>query len=106
MDFKMLLIGFLLAAVMGAGIAALLAALRPSWPQSRRLVIAASFLPLVTVIATVAMMLVIRSARPASGGDMHDLALRAVATYGAMFTAWAFVGGFAGALLARSRRHR
>lgn len=102
----MLLIGFLLAAVMGAGIAALLASLRPDWPQSRRLGIAAAFLPLVTVIATAAMMLVIRSARPASGGDMHDLALRAVAAYGAMFTALALVGGLAGALLARSRRRR
>ena len=106
MDIKMIAVGFLLAAVMGTGLAALLRSLRPNWSNRRRMTLAASFLPLVTVIATVAMMLVIRSARPATGGDMHDLALRAVAAYGAMFTALALVGGLAGALLARSRRRR
>lgn len=101
----MLLIGFLLAGVMGAGLGALLASLRPQWPDGRRMLLAASFLPLVTVVATVVMMLVVQSAKPAGGGgDMHDLALRAVAAYGAIFTAIAFVGGLAGALLTRARR--
>ena len=100
----MALIGFSLAVVMGAGLGALLASLRPQWRDGPRLLVAASFLPLVTLATTVAAILFIASAKPAGGGDMHDLAIRAVAAYGAIFFGIAFAGGLTGALLTRARR--
>ena len=104
MNWTVLLLGFVLAVAVGAVLVALLATLKPAWPKRRRILIAATFLPGVTLVATFALMILIWSAKPAVGGDMHDLALRAVAAYGAIFTATALAGGVAGVMLARMRR--
>ncbi|MGE5563899.1 MAG: hypothetical protein ACM3ZV_11440 [Bacillota bacterium] len=106
MTWTLVLIGFSLAVLMGAGVAALLAQMRPQWTQRQRALVAASILPSVTVVATLLGLLWIWSLEDAGGGDMRDLAASALATVGLGFTLMSFLGGLMGALLAQHRRLR
>lgn len=106
MNWTLILIGFSLAVLMGAGLAALLAQLRPEWSQRKRGLLAAAFLPGVTLVATLLGLLWIWSLDDPGGGDMRDLAASMIATVGLGFTLLAFFGGLLGALLAQHRRTR
>lgn len=106
MNWTMVLIGFSLAVLMGAGIAALLAQLRPDWTARRRGLVAAAFLPGVTLVATLLGLVWIWSQEDPGGGDMRDLAASLIATVGLGFTLLAFFGGLIGALLAQHKRLR
>lgn len=103
MTWQTTLIAFLLAATMGMGLAALIASLRPEWSLWRRTLVAASFLPIVTVIATLAGILVVR------GHDdqgMADLAIAALVRLGGLFALIALAGGIFGAVIVRRRAGR
>jgi hypothetical protein len=102
----MILIGFSLAVLMGAGLSSLLAQLKADWSRRRRVFTAASVLPGVTVVATLIGMLWIWSLEEPAGGNMHDLAAAALAALGFGFASLAFIGGLIGAALAQHRRAR
>ena len=104
MNWTMILIGFSLAVLMGAGLTSLLRQLKPEWAPRARALAAASFLPAVTVLATLLGLLWIRTLDDPGGGDARDLASAAVATVGLGFTLLGFLGGLLGALLAQHRR--
>lgn len=106
MNWTMVLIGFSLAVLMGAGVAALLAQMRPQWSARRRGLVAASFLPGVTLVATLLGLVWIRSLEDPGGGNVRDLAASLIATVGLGFTLLAFFGGLIGALLAQHKRLR
>ena len=106
MNWTIVLIGFSLAVLMGAGVVALLAQMRPEWSPRRRGLIAASVLPCVTIVASLLGLAWIWSLPDAGGGDMRDLAASAVATVGLGFALLAFVSGLIGAALAQHRRAR
>lgn len=106
MNWTLVLIGFSLAVIMGAGISALLTQMRPQWSRRKRGFIAASALPSVTVVATLLALLWIKTLPDAGGGDMRDLAMSMVATVGLGFTLLGFFGGLIGAGLAQHRRTR
>ena len=99
------MIGFSLAVLMGAGLVALLAAVRPEWSPRKREMIAASALPAITALATVVVLALILAGNYDATGQMRDLATAALLTIGGGFTLLAFIGGLIGALLA-GRRHR
>lgn len=102
----MILIGFSLAVLMGAGLSSLLAQIRPAWSLRRSGLVAASLLPAVTVVATLLGLLWISSLEDPGGGNMRDLALRAVAVIGVGFAMLAFIGGLLGAAVSQRRRAR
>jgi len=104
MNWTMALIGLSLAVLMGAGLAALLAQLRPEWSARRRGLVAASVLPAVTLAATFLGLAWIWTLDDPGGGDMRDLAAGLIATVGLGFTLLAFLGGMIGALLSQHRR--
>jgi hypothetical protein len=104
MDWGFAFLGFALAVFMGAALVALLATIRPQWSALRRRLTAASVLPAVTVVATLAGILFISSAEHGQGESMEDLAIAALATIGGSFALLAFVGGLVGANLAGRRR--
>ena len=104
MNWTMALIGLSLAVLMGAGLAALLAQLRPQWSPRRRGLVAASVLPAVTLVATFLGLAWIWTLDDPGGGDMRDLAAGLIATVGLGFTLLAFLGGMIGALLSQHRR--
>ena len=106
MNWTLVLVGFSLAVLMGAGVAALLAQLRPAWSMRKRGLVAASMLPGVTLFATLLGLLWIWSLDDPGGGNMRDLAAGAIATVGLGFTLLGFFGGLLGALLAQHRRLR
>lgn len=106
MNWTMVLIGFSLAVLMGGGAAALLAQNRPGWTHRRRVLVAASLLPAVTLLATAIALLWISNLPEPGGGNMRDLAARAVAVVGLGFSVLAFLGGLIGASLAQRRRGR
>lgn len=106
MNWTLIMVGFSLAVLMGAGLAALLAQLRPDWSARRRGLLAASVLPAVTLIATLLALLWISSLDEAGGGNMRNLAAAAIATVGLGFTLLGFFGGLLGALLSQHRRVR
>jgi hypothetical protein len=106
MNWTMVLIGFSLAVLMGAGVAALLAQVRPGWSARRRGLVAASFLPGVTLGATLLGLAWIWTLEDPGGGNMRDLAASLIATAGLGFTFLAFFGGLIGALLAQHKRLR
>jgi hypothetical protein len=105
MNWTLLLIGFGLAVLMGAGLASLLTTIRPQWPHSRRLIAAALTLPAITAVATLLGLLVIAMADHGQTDSVEDLALAAVAAIGGGLTLLALVGGTVGALVSgRGRR--
>ena len=104
MNLTFVLIGFALAVFMGAGIVSLVAMLRPQWSARRRQLTAALVLPAITAVATLLGMLFISTADHGQGEKMEDLAIAALATFGAGAVLIAFVGGMIGATLA-GRRH-
>ena len=106
MNWTIALIGFSLAVLMGAGVAALLAQMRPEWSVRRRGLVAASVLPAVTLVATLLGLIWIWSLDDPGGGNMRDLAASLIATVGLGATLLAFFGGLIGALLAQHRRLR
>lgn len=106
MNWTMILIGFSLAVLMGAGLSSLLVQLRPAWSSRRRSLAAASLLPLVTVLATTLGLLWTSSLEEPSGSNIRDLASKAVATVGVGFAVLGFIGGLLGAALAQRRRAR
>lgn len=106
MNWTFVLIGFSLAVIIGAGLAALLGQLRPEWSVRRRGLVAASVLPGVTLTATLIALLWIWSRDDPGGANMRDLAARLVATVGLGFSLLGFLGGLIGALLAQHRRMR
>jgi hypothetical protein len=106
MNWTIALIGFSLAVLMGAGVAALLAQMRPEWSLRRRGLVAASVLPGVTLVATLLGLVWIWTLEDPGGGNMRDLAASLIATVGLGATFLAFLGGLIGALLAQHRRLR
>jgi hypothetical protein len=106
MQLTFILIAFALAVLMGASFAALLAQLRPAWSKRRRMVVAASGLPVVTVVATLLGILFIATQADGAEEGMRDLAVAAVGTLGGFFAFIAFGGGLVGAVLAQHRRAR
>ncbi|MEO6224369.1 MAG: hypothetical protein ABIO80_00735 [Sphingomicrobium sp.] len=103
MNWTLILIGFSLALLMGAGLASLLAQLRPQWSPRRRALTAASALPAATIIAVVIALLWIRTLPEPPGGNMRDLATAAVLTIGGLFALLGFVAGLAGAAIVQRR---
>ena len=104
MTWTLVLLGFGLTVLMGAGLASLLTTIRPEWSTRRRLLIAASALPGITAGATLVGLLFIATAEHGESERMEDLAMAAMATIGGGFTILALVGGLIGALLAGRRR--
>ena len=104
MNWTIILIGFSLAVLMGAGLASLLVQLKPDWSARRRGLTSASVLPVITLVATLLGLLWIWSLDDPGGGDMRDLAAAAVATVGLGFALIGFIGGLLGALLSQRRR--
>ncbi len=95
------LAAFLLAATMGMALAALVQALKPDWSKGRRLLVAAGILPIVTVVAALALAAYVRGhGEP----QMADLASNAIIRFGAIFALIAFIGSLAGAALSRAGR--
>jgi hypothetical protein len=106
MNLTLILIGFGLAVIMGAGIAALLTLLRPEWSARRRQLTAALVLPGITALATLLGIVFIATSEHGQSERMEDLAIAAVATIGGGFTSLALVGGLAGAMLSGRRRRQ
>lgn len=106
MNMTLILIGFGLAVIMGAGIAALLTLLRPEWSARRRQLTAAAILPGITALATLLGIVFIATSEHGQSERMEDLAIVAVATIGGGFTLLALVGGLAGAMLSERRRRQ
>ncbi len=99
------MMGFALSVLMGAGLVALLATIRPQWSARRRRYAAALVLPLITVVATLLGLLFIVAGNHDSTDHMKDLAISALIAIGGGFTLVSFGGGLIGATLA-GRRHR
>jgi heme/copper-type cytochrome/quinol oxidase subunit 4 len=104
MNWTFVLIGFALAVFMGSALVSLLATIRPEWSPRRRRLIAASVLAVITLIATLLMMLFVATANHGESQHTEDLALAALVTIGGGLTLLAWVGGLVGATLT-SRRH-
>ena len=104
MNWTLVLFGFGLAVLMGAGLKSLLVTVKPSWSDRRRVIVAASVLPAVTAMATLLGILFIATADHGQSERMEDLAIAALATIGGGFTLLALVGGLIGAALAGRRR--
>ena len=106
MNMTLLLVGFSLAVLMGAGLASLFATLKPEWSDRRRLLMAATVLPAITAVATLLGILLISATDHGQRESMEDLAVAAVARIGGGFVAIALVGGLLGAALSGRRRGR
>lgn len=104
MNQTFVLIAFALAVLMGASFAALLAQMRPAWSARKRMVVAASALPLITIAATLLSMLFIATQGRSADEGMRDLAVAAIGMFGGIFACIAFGGGLVGAALAQHRR--
>lgn len=87
--------GLLLAATMGAGLAALFTTLKPHWSRRRRMLAAAAVLPAITLVLALGVAIF-----GFATGDpsMRDIIFAAILAWGAGFAALAFVGGYLGAL--------
>lgn len=99
------MMGFALSVLMGAGLVALLAAVRPEWSARKRQYSAALVLPVITIVATLLGLLFIVAGNHDSTDQMKDLAISALIAIGGGFTFLSFAGGLVGATLA-GRRHR
>ena len=106
MNWSLVLIGFAIAVFAGSVLVSLLVAVRPEWSERRRRLTAASFLPAVTLLATILGILFVASRDHGQSGNMHDLAIRAIAVLGGGFALLAWIGGLVGATLTSRRRRR
>jgi hypothetical protein len=106
MNWTLVLIGFSLAVLMGAGLASLLATLRPEWSVRRRALTAASVLPAITAVATLLGLLFVAAAARGQDARMAELAIAAVLMGGGGFTLLALLGGLVGAGVAGRGRKR
>ena len=105
MNWTLLLIGFALSVLMGAGLAALLVTVKPDWSARRRRLTAAATLPAITAVATLLGLLLIATGEHGQSERMERLALIVLATIGGGFTLLALIGGLIGAFLSgRGRR--
>ena len=105
MNWTLLLMGFGLAVLMGAGLTSLFATVRPDWSARRRQLTAASILPGITLAATLLGILFISTREHGDSQSMEDLAIAAVVTIGGGFVLLALLGSLVGALVAgRGRR--
>ena len=104
MNTTLLLIGFSLAVLMGAGLASLLRTVKPDWSIRRRQLTAASILPMITLVATLLGIILIAATDHGEAESMEGLAIAAVATIGGGFVVIALIGGLLGATLS-GRRH-
>src|SRR3954463_13145896 len=93
MSSTLILLGFALAVLMGAGIVSLLATIRPEWSPRRRQLTAASVLPIGGAVATLLGIVFISTVEHGQGERMEQLAIAALATIGGGFTLLALVGG-------------
>ncbi len=103
MNWTMVLVGFALAVMMGAAAAALLRQYRPQWNRRKRVFVAASILPVFTLLATIAGVILIKTSDHGATDTMEDLAVATVATIGGDFVFLAFVAGLIGAGLSQRR---
>lgn len=104
MDWSIILIGFALAVFVGSALVSVFATVRPAWSARRRRLTAAVFLPVVTLAATILGILFLAATDHGQSGDMHDLAIKALATLGGGFALLAWIGGLAGATLTGRKR--
>ena len=94
--------GLLIAATMGAALAALLTSIRPSWSLMKRRLVAASVLPAITMIIA---LIVGFYGYSTSDKMMRSAIFIVILAWGAGFAMVAFVGGFLGSLSSiRARR--
>jgi hypothetical protein len=103
-NITLILIGFSLAVLMGAGLASLFRRVKPEWSIRRRQLTAASVLPAVTLVATLLGIVLISLTDHGEAESMESLAIAAVATVGGGFVVIALIGGLIGATLS-GRRH-
>lgn len=101
MNTTFILIAFSLAVLMGASFAALLAQIRRGWTTRKRLLVAASVLPLITIAAVALGTAFILAEADTANDDMRDLAVAAILRLGGFFAILAFAGSLAGAALAQ-----
>jgi hypothetical protein len=106
MNWSFLLIGFAIAVFAGSALVSLLVTVRPEWSERRRRLIAASFLPAVTLAATILAIVLVAASGHGQSGNMRDLAIRALAVLGGGFALLAWIGGLVGATLTSRRRRR
>src|SRR6185295_11744141 len=99
MNTTLVLIGFAMAVLMGAGLTSLLTTLRPEWSVRRRRLVAASVLPAITAVATLLGLLFITTANHGQSERTEHLALAALATIGGGFTLLALIGSLIGAFV-------
>ena len=104
MTWTLVLLGFGLTVLMGAGLSSLLTTVRPEWSARRKQLTAASVLPAITAVATLLGILFIATAEHGESERMEDLAIAAMATIGGGFTLLALIGGLIGSFLAGLRR--
>jgi hypothetical protein len=106
MNWSMLFIAFALAVIMGLAFSALLLQLRPQWSPRKRMLVAASWLPAVVILLTLAGLMIVHMSGPGVHEGMRDLAFKATATLGAVFALLGFLGGLVGAALANRKRRQ
>ena len=106
MNWSFILISFAIAVFAGSVLVSLLIAVRPEWSERRQRLTAASFLPAVTIVVTVLGLLYVAGTDRGPNANMHDLAMRALATLGGGFALLAWIGGLVGATLTSRRRRR
>ncbi len=104
MNTTLILIGFSLAVLMGAGLASLFRTVKPEWSARRIQFIAASILPAITLVMTLFGMLFIWATDHGEGERMADLAVAGLMTIGGGFVVIALLGGLLGATLSGRRR--
>lgn len=97
MNWSFLLFAFSVAVITGAIAVSALARMRPQWSARRQGLVAASILPGVALLATLAG--AVNLLASSVGGDMRDLALAAIVRGGVISAAVGFVGGLFGAAL-------
>jgi hypothetical protein len=94
--------GLLIAATMGAALAALLTSLRPGWSLARRRLVAASVLPAIVLVIALAVAMFGYST---SDPMMRSAIFTVILAWGAGFALLAFIGGYLGSLSSvRARR--
>jgi len=104
MNWSMLFIAFALAVIMGMAFSAFLIQMRPQWSPRKRMLVAASWLPGVVILLTIAGLIVVQFSGPGTGENMKDLALAATIAIGGIFAVLGFAGGLVGAALADRKR--
>ena len=75
MNITLMLIGFSLAVLMGAGLASLFATVKPDWSDKRRRLTAAAILPTITALATLLGILLISTGEHRKSGEMENIVI-------------------------------